>query len=222
MHIDQFEKQQAIEEALTISQLLAKQGNEEKKRAFFKVFANYILKTSPEALNDEKLKIFDNHNYEYNKEEIEKLLLHIVKVGAEELDYGKSYRTSDLAKFFGVSVQTIHNWIEQGRFIGIEKPEKFKHVRISENVVYVSPSGGRIPIHQIAKTYQEEQKNTPIRKLSKAEEIKEIVDTIVFYEKKYGGPYEDTLGVKEELATMESRDAHEWRYLIKLLEGTHE
>ncbi|GFN32975.1 helix-turn-helix domain-containing protein [Paenibacillus xylaniclasticus] len=58
--------------------------------------------------------------------------------------------TGEVARFFGVSVATINNWINQGRFIGVEKGERFKQARIPENAIYVAPTGVKSTVAEAA------------------------------------------------------------------------
>jgi transposase len=47
----------------------------------------------------------------------------------------KSYSTGELAKYYDVSITAINKWINQGRFKNIERAEKNKQLRISENTL---------------------------------------------------------------------------------------
>lgn len=50
------------------------------------------------------------------------------------------------------------------------------------------------------------------------EEIQILKDEIRYFEEKYGGPFEKTLGAKRELSSDEERDAVEWESLLRSLE----
>jgi len=50
------------------------------------------------------------------------------------------------------------------------------------------------------------------------EEIQILKDEIRYFEEKYGGPFEKTLGAKRELSSDEERDAVEWGCLLRSLE----
>lgn len=222
--IDPLEKRQAFEEAHAASMLLAKHLQDVPIQSFYKALRNYVQKTTPSKSHFQAINarptwpLEENLSVEEMRERLEAVFVYMVQVGTDETTEERAYKTSELATFFGVTVATIHNWLNAGRFLGVEKPARFKHIRISENTLYLSPSGERIPLWEIVNMYEEEQQKTTIRTLSKAEELKEIVDTLVFYEKKYGGDFASTLGRKDELSSLEKRDAHEWKYLMKLLE----
>ena len=51
--------------------------------------------------------------------------------------------------------------------------------------------------------------------LTAEDECREIDETILFYECKYVGAFEETLGNKPALTGQEERDAREWRYLLR-------
>lgn len=70
--------------------------------------------------------------------------------------HSTNYTTGELSKYFGVSITAINKWIDQGSFIGVERLEKNKQIRISENTLWKSRNGNTIPVKQIVETYIEE------------------------------------------------------------------
>ncbi|UOF91495.1 helix-turn-helix domain-containing protein [Fodinisporobacter ferrooxydans] len=219
------QKQLAIEEAKKISAMILNDKTDmDKARYFFMAFANYVAKTSPKSdvfttANLHNINILECENTEEvrraMKQALEQMLVHVVDVATNELEYAKVYTTGDLATFFGVSVQTINNWINQGRIQPVEKSGRFKQVRISEHAIYTSSRGERMTIKDVVAMYEEEKKKHVIREATPMEAYKELVDSILFFETKYGGEYYKTLGVKSDLSTEEARDAQEWRYLLR-------
>lgn len=70
----------------------------------------------------------------------------------------KKFTKNELAKFFGVSITSINNWINQGRFIGIKKNNTSKNIRISENIMWKSSNGQEISIKDVVKMWEENKK----------------------------------------------------------------
>jgi hypothetical protein len=181
-----------------------------------KVFSNYLSKTTPTVFYENKINDEMLTNPLEMKSYLSNLMKHMVNIAAEENDYVPEYTTGQLAKFFGVSITSINNWIKDGRFVGIERADKFKQARIPEDTLWISSSGKRIPVSEIIEFYMREQPSTH---LTKIEELKLLADEVVFFEKKYGGPYEKTLGCKGEKTEQESRDEQEWAYLLERIDS---
>jgi hypothetical protein len=219
---DLAEKEVAISEAVTISDMVRNLPEPEIQRVpvFIRALANYIERTStqnPVTILQE----VERHLTEHNPQRaLQRLLVHMVTIGtAEDSLNVRMYTTGDVARFFGVTVATIHNWINQGRFQGVEKGERFKQVRIPENAVYTAPTGVKTTVAEAAEIYEREQacygRTQP---MTEAEELAELVNTVVHFEKKYGGTYENTLGSRETLSPEEARDAEQWTDLLRAIE----
>jgi excisionase family DNA binding protein len=146
---------------------------------------------------------------------MEKVFMFMINVGIEETKSSKVYSTGTVAQFFGVSVNTVHNWVKEGKLKGIEKGERFRHIRIPENAVHVPTFGQPVTVKEAAEAYELERKTSSLRSLTAAEELRELLDSIVFYEKKYGGTFEETLKLKGKLNFQEERDAREWKALLR-------
>ncbi|MGG4036136.1 helix-turn-helix domain-containing protein [Paenibacillus cisolokensis] len=215
------EKEVAISEAVTISELIKNylpESDTDKLPALIKAIANYIEKTSIQnpvtLLQEVQQSLSEPHRA------LQRLLIHMVTVGtSEDVLSVKMYTTGDVARFFGVSVATVNNWINQGRFQGVVKGERFKQARIPENAVYVAPTGVKTTISEAAQRYEEEQvrlgRNKPV---TTVEELAELVNAVVYFENKYGGTLETTLGQRSDLTPAEKRDAEQWAGLLRSIE----
>jgi len=219
---DLAEKEIAITEAVTFSEWVRDLAESESHKGslFIMALANYIEKTSihnPSAILQEVQRCLSEQN---THRALQRLLVHMVSVGISDNSINvRMYSTGEVARFFGVSVATINNWINQGRFIGVEKGERFKQVRIPENAIYYAPTGVTTTVAEAAESYELEQ--TRLNRtgpMTAAEELAELVNAVVHFEKKYGGAYEETLGLKEKLTTDEARDAQKWRGLLRSIE----
>jgi hypothetical protein len=127
----------------------------------------------------------------------------------------KTYTVSDVSRLMGASETTILIWIELGRFPGVTLEEPV----FRPDTKCVSPYGETLTIAEIEELYHQEQKRLGRDKpITLEEEIQELKKDVRFYEKKYGGPFEKTLGAKRELTSDEERDAVLWKRLLRLLE----
>jgi hypothetical protein len=216
------EKEIAITEAVSISELVKSIQEPQSKNLplFIMALANYIEKTSshnPSGILQEVQRCLTEQN---THRALQRLLVHMVTVGTSEDSLNvRMYTTGEVARFFGVSVATINNWLNQGRFLGIEKGERFKQVRIPENAVYSAPTGVQTSVADAAESYEREQARlNRVRPMTEAEELAELVNAVVHFEVKYDGTYEETLGVKLELTPDEARDAQQWEGLLRSME----
>jgi hypothetical protein len=132
---------------------------------------------------------------------------------ASENNSLKHYTTGQLSKFFGVSITSINNWINEGRFIGIQRSIRNKQTRIPEDVMWRSSNGELIPIKDVMAMWKNEHSNR--LNLNKDAEVSELQNKINFFEEKYGGSYEKTLEMKEQLTESELQDKKEWEYLLQ-------
>ncbi|WP_340021079.1 helix-turn-helix domain-containing protein [Paenibacillus sp. FSL K6-1096] len=216
------EKEIALSEALAISEVFKMHLHESETQMslFIKALANYIERNSIHNPS-EVLQAVNNHLVHGNSQQaLQRVLIHMVTVGMEaETLNTKVYSTGDVARFFGVSIATIHNWIALGRFDGIEKGERYKQVRFPENAIYTAPTGMKSVLSEVAKRYEDEQTRIGRNKeMTAAEEMAEIFKAVVHFEKKYGGTFEATLGKKTDLTPEQSRDAIQWSSLLQSVE----
>lgn len=127
----------------------------------------------------------------------------------------ESLSIPELAKYFGVSISTINLWINEGRFIGFEKSEKYEKCRVKENALWKNSNGEFISVKEVvAMWYRQYNKDN---KLTQDEEIDILVEELTFFEKKYGGNYENTLMLKKDKTNSEEKDSAEWRFIMRKL-----
>ncbi len=212
----------AIAEAQSIPDLLGQHMEQEgnKTKIFLMALVNYIQKTSP--LNKDEIfnqiKLEDVYSPSELSAQMQLLFVHMVKVGVTDELVTRTYTKGDIARIFGVTVATVNNWINEKRLAGIEKGARFKQARIPETAIYKSVAGDVMTIKEAMETYETEQKLTTIRPLTPNQELQELLNEIIFFERKYEGEFKDTLAIKEELTPAEERDAAEWRHLLQEVE----
>ncbi|WP_435922559.1 hypothetical protein [Paenibacillus sp. DYY-L-2] len=124
----------------------------------------------------------------------------------------KEYTTSELSKYFGVSITTIFNWIDQGRFEGIQRVGSYKHNRIPDDTVYIYSSGKRTLVRDVVAMWEQEEAER--LRLSNEDDLSYFTGQIALYENKYNGEFERTLGAKENLTPEEETDAQVWKHLL--------
>lgn len=224
------EKEMAIEEVKRISAQIAATtqiANEIPKdeqfrlTAFLKAMNNFIEITTPALTHTSKLSLdpVSHITPKQLEESLYHMFTHMVTLGSENIST-KKYTTGDLSKFMGVSVATINNWIDKKRIQGYEKKGRNKQARIPENAVYLSHSGERLTIREIVQLYEVEQERSSIQEALPIQKLKEIVEAIDYFEKKYGGSYQDTLGSRTPNNAQEDRDAIQWKTLIRRASST--
>ena len=210
------EREQALSAVLDLVKK-APQEMDDRIPLVAKALANYVEK-SPLG-NRDLLREVDGLLVRRDpRSALQRILAHMVEMGASEEPAVRKYTTGEVARFFGVSIQTIHNWIAQGRFKGIPKRERGKQFRIPETAVYVSPFGKPITVAEAAELYAQEQARLKRDTMTPEEELEELRKDVAFYERKYGGSYEDTLGKRTDLTPEEERDAALWASLIRMIE----
>lgn len=210
------ERERAISAAM---ELVKDAQQDERMSLVVKALANYIEKSS--LGNRDFLKEVDGLLVRHDpRSALQQVLMHMVMVGTSDEPAVRKYTTGEVARFFGVSIQTIHNWIVQGRFKGVpERARDNQQYRIPETAVYVSPSGKPITVNEAAELYAQEQVRLECDKpITPEEELAELLKDLAFYESKYGGAYEDTLGKRANLSPEEERDAALWASLIRMIE----
>jgi len=211
------EREQALSAVLDLVKK-APQEMDDRIPLVAKALANYVEK-SPLG-NRDLLREVDGLLVRRDpRSALQRVLAHMVEMGASEEPAVRKYTTGEVARFFGVSIQTIHNWIAQGRFKGIPKRERGKQFRIPETAVYVSPFGEPISVAEAAEMYARQQKRLGLDKpMTDEEELAILRREAAYFEQKYGGSYEETLGRRTDLTPEEERDAEEWLSLIRSIE----
>ncbi|PER55716.1 hypothetical protein CN495_08155 [Bacillus thuringiensis] len=130
-----------------------------------------------------------------------------------------TYTTTELAEIFDVSVQTIHNWIEAGRFVGIEKGKRNKHIEIAGNTAWKARNGKMHLVSDFVKEWEEEKARVRGASVTSDNEYDFLVNRVVKFEEQYGGEWGSTLGKKDikEMTAQEESDASMWRYFLERL-----
>lgn len=169
-----------------------------------KIIINYVAKTSS---NQSELRTIDEQilkNENLMESYLNKAIDSMIEAAVEE---ETSYTTGELSKYFGVSITAINKWIDKGRFIGIERVERNKQIRIPENTLWKSRKGNAIPIKQIVETYVEET-------FSDKERMNSMKEAIKFFENKYGGAFDDVHKNKKDMSPEDEANFREWEYLL--------
>lgn len=149
----------------------------------------------------------------------------LLRLMVEVVDHAypvKAYTTGELARVFGVSVQAINKWIDEGRFLGYKREGKNRHNRIPETISFVMRTGEIIPIYEVVAMYDQQNQEHGAIELNADEHRDVILDEITKLMKKYGGTYEMTLGTKAERTIQEDRDASIWLALLDELREMNE
>ncbi|MBA9084297.1 DNA-binding transcriptional regulator YiaG [Fontibacillus solani] len=106
----------------------------------------------------------------------------------------KEYTPKELSNYFGVSFVTIHNWLKQGRFEGVEPAGDNKHNHISEDTFYITAAGKKIRISDVVQMWekQEGESVTPRNE----DKLSYYTRQIAMYEEKYHGELNERLEQK--------------------------
>lgn len=211
-----FEKRVFDDKAENITERIFE--NENESILFFKVLVNYLDMTSKNKLGLDKLSESVLENSLEMKAYFLETLKAMAEIAARADELTPVYTTGQLAKYFGVSITTINNWINEGKFIGVERIEKNIQSRISADTLWKAKTGKLYSVAQIVKEWEEEQKALGNNRYD-TDEVKFLTEQLVLYEKKYGGDFEGTLGLKEELSSEEQTDAAAWSYFRRKFDG---
>lgn len=131
------------------------------------------------------------------------LLQHISEESARE-QVCVNFSTTEVAKYLGVSPQTINTWIRQGKIVGAEKDGQ-KWSKISEDAEVIFANGNRVPVAVLKANWEAENQEPDV------DEVTYLQKSIEELEQKYGGTFEEVFGEKtiKEL-TAEDTDASVW------------
>ncbi|AKG36012.1 helix-turn-helix domain-containing protein [Paenibacillus durus] len=133
------------------------------------------------------------------------LLQHISEESAKEIS-GITFSTTDVAKYIGVSPQTINTWLREKKIIGVPEKEDKKWSRIPEEAEVLFPNGKQVSITVLKANWEKENQQPEVDEITYLQlSIKEMED-------KYDGkPFEEVFGDKtiKEL-TEEDTDASVW------------
>lgn len=207
--LTKYEKNEFVEKTEKITERIFE--NKKESVLFFKVLVNYLEKTNVNNLQINQLSDRDLENPEKMKDFFSMSLHIMADIAAEESEFAPTYTTGQLAKYFGVSITTINNWINNGRFKGVNKTGKHAQARISANAIWISKTGKMYPISEIVNDWEEAQAANGENKFE-TNEIEFLVEQMALYEGKYGGNFENTLGKVKKLSPEEETDATTWSY----------
>lgn len=181
----------------------------------FKVLAHSVQNnaTLVQSLDES---IFENT--EVFKEQFSNLLQHALTQAYNHkqvvTEPTKDYSIKELSKYFGVSVVSIHNWLDQGRFEGIERAGDHKHNRIPGDTLYVTTTGRKLRIIDVIKMWEQQELELE-REHQHEDNLSYYTRQIAMFEQKYNGEYEATLGTQNELTPEEETDAQVWKHLLR-------
>lgn len=133
---------------------------------------------------------------------------------------GHKYTIGQTAQFFGVSIATIHHWIQGGRLVGAEQ-QGTPEVQIPDSATWITSSGHELSVKEVVRLYRKELKSRPGYPATTEEEKKAVTDELGRFERKYGHSFAETFGQnppQQQLSGDEQRDAEEWSYWLQRLE----
>lgn len=200
------ERELVIEKSEQVLEPAIKQADPDFYRAFSNLLHDYIVITNPRK----QIAL---------RRDIRELIRHMAET-VNQANPVRTFSTGELARIFGVSVQAINKWIDEGRFLGYRREGNHRHNRIPETVSFVMRTGEVLPLEEVLVMYerqlQEHQVDVPV------DHRDEVLDEISRLMKKYGGTYEMTLGAKTGRTTEEERDASIWLALLDELREMNE
>jgi hypothetical protein len=202
------ERQMVVEMSEQVLVQAIKQLDPQYYHAFSNMLHDFILVTNPRK----KLG---------NPRDLRNLIRFIADIVNQAMPI-KTYTTGELAKIFGVSVQAVNKWIDEGRFLGYKREGNNRHNHIPETTSFAMRSGEFVPVCEIAAMYEQQRKEHKVSELTPDQHKDAILDEIARLMKKYGGTYELTLGKRDDLTIGEDRDATIWRSLLDELREMNE
>lgn len=204
----QQERQLIVDKSEQILERTIKQTDPEFYSAFSNMLHDYIVMTTPRK------------DIEHQRD-----LSDLVRMMVEVVNHAqpvKAYTTGELARIFGVSVQSINKWIDEGRFLGYKREGRNRHNRIPETFSVAMRTGGAIPIREVVAMYDYQKQENEKVELTPDEHRDAILDEISRLMRKYGGTYEMTLATQTERTIQEDRDASIWIALLDELREINE
>ncbi|MEJ8305684.1 helix-turn-helix domain-containing protein [Saccharibacillus sacchari] len=138
-----------------------------------------------------------------------KLFRHISEESNQENKI--TFSTTDVAKYIGVSPQTINTWLREGKIIGAEKDGK-KWSRIPEDAEVIFAAGKRVSVSVLKANWEMENLQPEI------DEVSYLKESLHKLEEKYGGTFEEVFGGKtvKELTTEDTDASVWWSYKARL------
>jgi hypothetical protein len=202
------ERKLVVERSEQILEGTIRQTDSEFYSAFHNMLHDYIVLTSP-------------------RKDIENLkgLRDLIHLMAEIVNHAqpiKAYTTGELARIFGVSVQAVNKWINEGRFIGYKREGNNRHNRIPETLSFTMRTGEVMMVREVVAMYDHQNLKHDIVKLNSDGQRDAILDEISKFMKRYGGTYEMVFGTKKDRTIQEDRDASIWLALLDELREINE
>ncbi|XID92296.1 hypothetical protein ACF3MZ_28150 [Paenibacillaceae bacterium WGS1546] len=198
--------------------------NPQYSLATYKLLYHLLNRIDKFALADINTIAIRNEMDHYNHDELSDAFAELLKLAFEYAATSEKplfYTTGQIATYFGVSTTTINNWLRDKRitYPGIDDKPSHKQARIPDTAVYTSTNGKETVIREVIQNYEYQKANEPA--YDEVERIKSLVQTLMAFESKYKGTYEETVARLGDPSTSEdwkwTRDADEWRYVMKEL-----
>ncbi|MFB5269509.1 hypothetical protein ACE41H_22380 [Paenibacillus enshidis] len=183
MPITYSEKNQFIKNSSHIAEELALRLNDFNDSVLLFKVLTHALRNNESIVQEFDEAIFENHAA--FQKEFEALLKHALYVATDSQVAAamqvEEYSPSQLAKFFGVSIMTIHNWLDQDRFVGFKKAGSNKHNKIPDDTEFIMASGKRVLVRDVVSMWNKQEAET----IQKAEsDLDYYTRQIAYYEKK--------------------------------------
>ncbi|WP_141431103.1 AlpA family transcriptional regulator [Bacillus sp. 03113] len=176
--------------------------------------AKYLIKgLDPRIPTVRSIQASLNEDSFQNDEVLEQIVKTLIfgLIEDEMAESGRHYSPSELAKYFGVSRQTLNKWVNAGRFSNTFRTSTRKHVQISENEYFISPQGEHILIKEVVQNYKNNY-----QELTDADEAIELKKEIVYFQNKYGHDLNSFLDARgNRLSNEEKEDVEEWKFFLK-------
>jgi excisionase family DNA binding protein len=134
----------------------------------------------------------------------------------------RAYTTGELARVFGITVQAVNKWIDEGRFPGYRREGKNRHNRIPETFSVVMRTGETLKLREAVTLYEQQTQEQGAVMLTAEQQRDVVLDEIVRLMKKYRGTYEMTIRDKTQRTIEEERDASIWLVLLDELREMNE
>jgi len=204
------------------------ESNPEYGLAAFKLIYNLLSRITPDQFPEHPFTLVNPADFKSNllPSDLSQEMLQLLNTAFEyatDLEKPKYYTTGQISSYFGVSITTINNWLREKRisYNGMDDKPTFKQSRIPDTAIYKAPNGQESLLREVIQSY--ESRKEIEQTYDNLERIKELVNVMKAFEEKYGGKYEEVvarLGEPESSNDWQwSRDADEWRYVVKELVG---
>lgn len=197
-----------VEKSELIFEKTIKQTDPEFYQAFSNMLHDYIMVTSLRKKIE-------------NRKDLRELIVLMAET-VNQAQPVRAYTTGELARLFGVSVQAVNKWIDEGRFLGYKREGNNKHNRIPETLSFSMRTGEALPLREVVTMYEYQLQEQQTGELSEREHRDAVLDEISRFMKKYGGTYEMTLAAKMDRSVQEERDASIWLSLLDELREMNE